>query len=62
MFNVGSSLEEAEPCIMPLKAMPKQRLSHECSHVHVVMEEEMCRATTDMSIAAAVAMAQEGYS
>lgn len=53
---------EAEPCRMLLEAMLKQRLSHECSHVHVVTEEEMCRATTDMSIAAAVAMAQEGYS
>ena len=61
MFNVESKVE-AEPCRMLLEAMLKQCLSHECSHVHVVTEEEMCRATTDMSIAAAVAMAQEGYS
>ena len=39
-----------------------QSNAHECSHVHVVTEEEMCRATTDMSIAVAVAMVQEGYS
>ena len=41
--------------------MRKQRLSHECSLVHAAMEAEVCRATTDMSIAAAVAMAQERY-
>lgn len=42
--------------------MRKQRLSHEYSLVHAVTEEEMYRAATDMSIAAAVAMAQERYS